>query len=154
MILLGVGVMLALVAPGGTNYYIAGTILIGLEKRRHRGEDLKKQIVRIGCTCLFGNCLSSPFDLLGVCPKANAVLIHELYVTMSENPPIGDPSNEPQYNFFSEANRTVPSISHIEFAFGGFFSINYMAHMTLSPIVIVNQYSHRNGATFFADSLD
>eukprot|EP00004_Rigifila_ramosa_P024069 TRINITY_DN6881_c0_g1_i3.p1 TRINITY_DN6881_c0_g1~~TRINITY_DN6881_c0_g1_i3.p1 ORF type:complete len:518 (+),score=121.90 TRINITY_DN6881_c0_g1_i3:46-1554(+) len=131
LILMGIGVALAIIAPGGTNYFIAGTVLIGLERKRHCGTELRTTIERIGSVCLFGNALSSPFDLLGVCPKANADQI--LQVTQETVPEYQDRYNTP---FGYTQNE-----SEIEKQFGGFVGVNYFFFASIAPLVVTMLYS-------------
>ena len=67
-------IALAVVAPGGTNYVIAGSILISmnLTKSSAGSEIRKKSNIAIGAIALFGNALTSAFNLLGVCVVAIA----------------------------------------------------------------------------------
>lgn len=61
-------ILLAVVAPGGSNYIVAGAILIEMNPSNLPDGPLREAAnVRIGTLCLFGNALISAFNLLGIC---------------------------------------------------------------------------------------
>lgn len=59
-------ILLAVVAPGGSNYIVAGAILIEMNPSNLKGQARLDKNVRIGTICLFGNALISAFNLLGI----------------------------------------------------------------------------------------
>ena len=59
---------IAVVAPGGSNFLISGTILIDMNiLNLPKGDKKDNQDMKIGALCLFGNGLTSAYNLLGVC---------------------------------------------------------------------------------------
>jgi len=61
-------IVIAVVAPGGSNFLIAGSILIKMNIGKKETEEEKLEIgMRIAAICLFGNGLTSAFNLVGVC---------------------------------------------------------------------------------------
>lgn len=59
-------ILLAVVAPGGSNYIVAGAILIEMNPSNLFGKARLEANFRIGTICLFGNALISAFNLLGI----------------------------------------------------------------------------------------
>lgn len=60
-------IMVAVVAPGGSNFLIAGAILVDMNiMNLEPGPEKDDYDKRIGAICLFGNSLTSAFNLLGV----------------------------------------------------------------------------------------
>ena len=59
---------IAVVAPGGSNFLISGTILIDMNiMNLPNGKEKDYYDMKIGALCLFGNGLTSAYNLLGVC---------------------------------------------------------------------------------------
>jgi len=79
-------ISLAVVAPGGSNFVIAGAILISMNIMEKEPEDPERiaSNERIGALCLFGNALTSAFNLLGVCVYVIAEDIAPLHYNVSE----------------------------------------------------------------------
>lgn len=68
LIMFNFAVMIAVVAPGGSNFLISGAILLDMNiLNLPVGEEKDKYDLRIGVLCLFGNTISSAFNLVGVC---------------------------------------------------------------------------------------
>lgn len=83
LVLFCFAIMVAVVAPGGSNFLIAGAIMIDMNiMKLPRGPEKDKFDLRIGAICLFGNALTSAFNLVGVCIIAiagdNVPLLQEL----------------------------------------------------------------------------
>lgn len=80
-------VVIAVVAPGGSNFLIAGAILIDMNIHKLDAGDEKDYFdKRIGAICLFGNGLTSAFNLLGVCIIAIAGDISSLAIDIVNQP--------------------------------------------------------------------
>mmetsp|Transcript_3750 Transcript_3750/g.6582 ORF Transcript_3750/g.6582 Transcript_3750/m.6582 type:complete len:758 (+) Transcript_3750:129-2402(+) len=61
-------IIIAVVAPGGSNFLIAGSILIRMNINNEQTEEGRLESGRrIAAICLFGNGLTSAFNLVGVC---------------------------------------------------------------------------------------
>lgn len=73
-------ILLAVVAPGGSNFIIAGAILIQMNPLGpgHTDAEVEESNLRIGLICLFGNALISAFNLLGICITTIAEDIKDL----------------------------------------------------------------------------
>ena len=68
LIMFNFAIVIAVVAPGGSNFLIAGTILLEMNLMNlPDGPEKDKYDLRIGAMCLFGNSVTSAFNLVGVC---------------------------------------------------------------------------------------
>lgn len=110
-------ILLAVVAPGGSNYIVAGAILIEMNPSNLKGQARLDKNVRIGTICLFGNALISAFNLLGICVTTIAEDIKELA--------------------FDHPNDIEYAGIHI----GRLFSIQFFVFSWLSPLIMACLYS-------------
>lgn len=68
LIMFNFAIIVAVVAPGGSNFLIAGTILMEMNLMNlPDGAEKDKYDLRIGAISLFGNAITSSFNLVGVC---------------------------------------------------------------------------------------
>lgn len=68
LIMFNFAVMIAVVAPGGSNFLISGAILLDMNVMGlPEGREKEKYDLRVGVLCLFGNTITSAFNLVGVC---------------------------------------------------------------------------------------
>ena len=76
LIMFNFAIVVAVVAPGGSNFLIAGTILLEMNLMNlPEGAEKDKYDLRIGAIALFGNSITSSFNLVGVCIIAICVSI-------------------------------------------------------------------------------
>lgn len=68
LVAFGFAMVLTVVAPGGSNFVIAGSILISMNLFNERvgSSEYKQTCMRIAAVCLFGNALTSAWSLLGI----------------------------------------------------------------------------------------
>lgn len=129
-------VMLAVVAPGGSNFVIAGAILIKMNLTGLPDGDPARLISnqKIGALCLFGNALTSAFNLLGVCVNVLAEdLIDNEITAYRETPGLMLPSDLQLDT--REAEREI----------GRLFSAMFFLFSTGSPMVMCLVFSDKEG---------
>ena len=91
LILFCFAVMVAVVAPGGSNFLIAGAIIIEMNiQNLEDGKEKNKYDMRIGAICLFGNAITSAFNLVGVCVIAMADDVAQLAADNGVSRPCAD----------------------------------------------------------------
>jgi len=121
LVLFCFAIIIAVVAPGGSNFLIAGSIMIRMNIGHETSEKGKlDQGRRIAAICLFGNGLTSAFNLVGVCIIAIAEDILELVARAGVSRPCDD------YDL-NCAKRQI----------GFHFSIQFLIFCVFSPLLFV-----------------
>jgi L-lactate permease len=118
------------VAPGGSNFLIAGAIMIEINHSIYEeGTERDNYDINVGTICLFGNGLTSAFNLVGVCVIAIASDIMDLAVSVNDN--ICSVNDYPDVE-----NREVCAAKQI----GGYFSMMFFIFSVISPILMALLY--------------
>ena len=137
LIAFGFAVCVAVVAPGGSNFLIAGSILIDMNiMNLPDGPEKDIYDKRIGAICLFGNGLTSAFNLVGVCIIAIADDLADL---IAENG-VGGVCDDYDY-------------SCIEKQIGYEFSLQFFLLSTVSPLIMALIYSRKVDGQFLKHDL-
>ena len=85
LIMFNFAIIVAVVAPGGSNFLIAGTILLEMNiSKLPNGPERDKMDLRIGAISLFGNAITSSFNLVGVC--IIAICVRRFDFTIQKKP--------------------------------------------------------------------
>lgn len=125
-------ILLAVVAPGGSNYIIAGAILIEMDiggtGKPIDHPDRVKDSNRIGLICLFGNALISAFNLMGICITTIAEDIRALAI---------DPPYDNDVEMLDYASKEI----------GRTFSMQFFLFATISPFLCACLFSSKEGIT-------
>lgn len=123
-------IALAVVAPGGSNFVIAGSILINMNLLNLRDNDPERiaSNKRIGALALFGNALTSAFNLLGVCIVTIAEDISPLDTAGAQGKFKDDP-----------AAHSVFGAKEI----GRLFSMQFLILAMIAPLVMAYIFSGR-----------
>ena len=132
LILFCFAVMIAVVAPGGSNFLIAGAIMVDINHHtREEGDERDDYDRRIGAICLFGNGLTSAFNLVGVCIIAISSDISSFaYLYPNECSGITD-----QTQLETCGNKQI----------GKYFSASFFIFSVISPVLMAGLYNREKG---------
>lgn len=123
-------IALAVVAPGGSNFVIAGAILISMNLTGLEAQNPERLAsnARLGAVALFGNALTSAFNLLGVCIKVLGEDIGSL-------------------DAFSATLTPSELSTHAGKQIGKYFSYLFFSFSTLTPVVMCYIFSGKKAFT-------
>eukprot|EP01083_Nonionella_stella_P168600 569671_1 len=132
LILFCFAIMIAVVAPGGSNFLIAGAIMVDINHRSHEDGEVRDDYdKRIGAICLFGNGLTSAFNLVGVCVIAiSSDIIDLAHESGDEQCATGEHSAE------WEEKCAAKQI-------GGYFSLMFFFFSVITPFIMAAMYNRK-----------